>query len=113
MKNNGNLRKQVVVHLGTNGTFSSSQCNAMRRIVGKHRNLFLVTVKVPRSWAAGNNRVIASCVKRFNHTYVIDWKKFVSNHGGVVEGDGYHLTPKGGKKYAVFLDQKVDQHSSR
>ena len=30
MKNNGNLRKQVVVHLGTNGTFSASQCNAMR-----------------------------------------------------------------------------------
>jgi hypothetical protein len=112
-KRNGTLRKQVVVHLGTNGTFSAAQCRAMHRTVGKKRNLYVVTVKVPRQWEGSNNRVIRRCAKRYKNTFLIDWKKFVAQHNGLVESDGYHLTPRGQRKYAALVDRKVDKFGSR
>jgi len=112
-KRNGTLRKQVVVHLGTNGTFSASQCRAMHRTVGQKRNLYVVTVKVPRQWEGSNNRVIRRCAKRYQNTFLIDWKKFVAQHNGLIESDGYHLTPRGQRKYAALVDRKVDKFGSR
>lgn len=107
-RDNGNLRRQVVAHLGTNGTFSSGQCKAIRKVVGKHRNLVLLTVKVPRPWAAGNNRVISRCAKRYSNVYLLDWQRYVKRHHGLVYGDGYHLTAKGARKYAALVDHRVD-----
>jgi len=102
------LRTNVVVHLGTNGTFSRQQCRAMHSVVGSKRRLFLLTVTVPRSWARPNNRVIKQCVARYSNTYLIDWNRFARSHPGVVEGDGYHLTYGGAKKYARLIDRRVD-----
>jgi len=112
-KRKGTLRKQVVVHLGTNGTFSAAQCRAMHKAVGKQRNLYVVTVKVPRQWEGSNNRVIRRCAKRYTNTFLIDWKKFVSQHNGLIEQDGYHLTPRGQRKYTALVDRKVDKLGSR
>lgn len=107
------LRTNVVVHLGTNGTFTKQQCRAMHTAVGSKRRLFLVTVKVPRSWAKPNNRVIKRCAARFSNTYLIDWRRFVKRHPRVVESDGYHLTSSGAKKYARLIDRRVDAVVSR
>lgn len=106
---NGTLRTNVVVHLGTNGTFGRSQCRAMRSVVGKDRRLFLVTVLVPRAWEAGNNRVIRRCASRFSHVYLVDWRRFASSRSGLVESDGYHLTARGARKYAALVDRTVDE----
>lgn len=107
-RDNGNLRRQVVVHLGTNGTFSRGQCKAIRKVVGKHRNLVLLTVKVPRDWTAGNNRVISRCAKRYSNVYLLDWQRYVKRHHGLLYPDGYHLTAKGARKYAALVDHRVD-----
>jgi hypothetical protein len=112
-KRNGTLRRQVVVHLGTNGTFTSGQCRSMSKLVGRQRNLLLLTVKVPRPWTAGNNRVISRCAKRYANTYLLDWSQYVRRHRGIVEGDGYHLTPKGSRKYAALVDRRVEGIAGR
>ena len=104
---NDSLRNIVVVHLGTNGTFSKSQCRAMHSTVGKKRHLFLVTVKVPRSWERGNNRVIRRCSARYGNTHLIDWHDYVRRHPGLVESDGYHLTSKGARHYAELVSRRV------
>jgi len=101
------LRTNVVVHLGTNGTFTQQQCRAMHSVVGSSRRLFLVTVNVPRSWAKPNNRVINRCAARYSNTYLVDWRGFVKRHPGVVESDGYHLTYAGARKDAALIDQRV------
>lgn len=104
----GSLRTNVVVHLGTNGTFTKSQCRAMRSAVGKQRRLFLVTVKVPRSWERSNNKVISRCAARYGNVYLVDWRRHVSRHRGLLESDGYHLTSKGARHYARLVDGRVD-----
>ena len=85
----------------------------MHKIVGKKRNLLLLSVKVPRPWQASNNRVISRCATRYSNTYLLDWNRYVRQHRGIVEGDGYHLTPKGARKYAALVDRRVDQLQGR
>jgi lysophospholipase L1-like esterase len=111
-KRHGALPKQVVVHLGTNGTFSAAQCRAMHHIVGQRRHLVLLSVKAPRSWTAANNRVISHCAERYRNTVEIDWRRYANRHDGLLESDGYHLTPKGARRYAALIDRKVDQLSA-
>jgi hypothetical protein len=112
-KRRGTLSKQVVVHLGTNGTFRASQCRAMHKAVGHRRNLYVVTVTVPRQWEGSNNRVVRRCANRYHNTFLIDWRKYVERHNGLIEPDGYHLTPRGQRKYAALMDRKVDNLGSR
>jgi hypothetical protein len=112
-KQEGALRTQVVVHLGTNGTFRWSQCRSMHRIVGPRRNLFLVTVKVPRPWERANNRVIARCSKKYANTFMIDWRRYARHHDALLAGDGYHLTLKGARRYAALVDRTVDRLGRR
>jgi hypothetical protein len=112
-RRHGALPRQVVVHLGTNGTFLAGQCRQMHHIVGRKRHLILLTVRVPRSWSAANNRVISRCAQRYRNTFVVDWRRYANRHGGLVESDGYHLTPKGARRYAGLVDRKVDYLASR
>jgi len=106
-KERGKLPKNVVVHLGTNGTFTASQCSTMHRLVGAKRTLFVVTVKVPRSWTAPNNRVLKRCARKFANTRLIDWRKFAVNHRWATYSDGAHLTPRGATAYANLIQRNV------
>jgi len=108
-KRRGHLPKNVVVHLGTNGTFTAGQCAAMHRTAGAKRTLFAVTIKVPRSWAASNNRVLSRCARKFGNTRLIDWRKFAVNHRWATYSDGYHLTRRGAVAYANLIDRSVSR----
>jgi lysophospholipase L1-like esterase len=104
----GTLRDVVVVHLGTNGSFTSDECRAMKRAVGSDRTLVLLTVKVPRSWQRSNNQAIRACADDYANTEMVDWRAFALNHAEAIASDGYHLTPKGTRMYARFVDRKVE-----
>jgi hypothetical protein len=104
----GVLRRALVVHLGTNGAFTSDQCRRMWGAVGPDRRLLLVTVLVPRSWQAGNNRVIRRCAQRFDNVWSIDWRRYVVGHPKAVGSHGYHLTPDRARAYARLIDGAVD-----
>ncbi len=69
------LPENVVVHLGTNGTFPLSTCKAIVKAAGPDRRVFLVNVFVPRSWEDSNNAVIRQCNEAFaaDRVHVIDW----------------------------------------
>jgi hypothetical protein len=112
-RRNGVLRPVVVVHLGTNGTFSRDQCRRLHRTVGPSRRLFLVTVSVPRSWEAGNNHVIRRCARRYDNVWSVGWRRYVVRHPWVVGSDGYHLTPSGARAYGRLIDATVDRSAMR
>jgi lysophospholipase L1-like esterase len=105
----GTLRDVVVVHLGTNGSFTSDDCRAMKRAVTADRTLVLLTVKVPRNWQKPNNQVIRDCADEYGNTELVDWRAFALEHPEAIADDGYHLTSKGTRMYARFVDRTVDQ----
>lgn len=108
-KKGADLPENVVVHLGTNGTFPLSTCKSIVRAAGADRRVFLVNVFVPRSWQDSNNAVIRQCNEAFapDRVHVIDWNAAASAHRGWFYGDRIHLKPAGGEAFARLLDDSV------
>ena len=109
-KAGGSLPENVVVHLGTNGTFPLSTCKSIVKAAGPERRVFLVNVFVPRSWQDSNNAVIRECDRAFasDRVHVIDWNGAASRHRSWFYSDRIHLKPSGGEAFAALLDDSVD-----
>ena len=105
------LPANVVVHLGTNGTFPLDVCKRIVRTAGQSRRVFLVTVHVPRSWMKGNNKVIRACDEAFaaDRVHVIDWNSTVAQHPSWLYSDRTHLKPAGQRGFAALVSSEVER----
>jgi hypothetical protein len=105
------LPTNVVVHLGTNGTFPLDVCKKIVKVAGPSRRVFFVTIKVPRSWQTGNNKVIHACDAAFkdDRVHVIDWNAAAVGHPSWFWTDHIHLRPEGAHAFAKLIDTSVDQ----
>ena len=104
----GYLPVDVIVHLGTNGLLDGADCDALVRAAGADRHVFLVTIKVPRSYRDPNNRRLHACAHRHDNASLVDWYAFSRYHIAWFYDDGYHLTSTGRRAYAAFIDRSVD-----
>ena len=104
------LARDIVIHLGTNGTFPSSTCDAIVRAAGPTRHVYLLTLKVPRRWERSNNEVIRACARRHgaSRVTVIDWRALAVAHPGWLYADGIHLRPSGARAFTRLIDEVVD-----
>ena len=109
----GSLPRNVVVHLGTNGTISLGTCQAAVKQAGSQRTVFFVTVRVPRSWESSNNSTLRACDKSFKgpRVRIIDWFGLSDRNPGWFYGDGYHPREStGAVQYAKLIDGAVDKY---
>ena len=106
LRNSGVLRKTVIIHLGNNGFIDLADCRAAVR-AATNRNVYLVTVKVPRQWRRANNRVLARCDRAFSRAHLVDWFRHSVNHPGWFAEDLYHLTPLGQRRYAGYISNRT------
>ena len=107
-KAHGLLRRKIVIHLGTNGVLiRASDCDTISRVAGRHRRVFLVTVTGPTKYPKirkAQNRRMRACARRHRNTRLIDWYRHSRGHGNWFY-DGMHLTTKGRRAYAGYLDR--------
>jgi hypothetical protein len=101
------LAKRVIVHLGTNGPIDPDDCDAIVRIAGPLRRVFLVTNKVPRDWQDANNDLLNACARAYRNVWVIRWYAYSSGHPHWFADDRYHLSTEGRAIYAAFIDVQV------
>lgn len=103
------LPEHVVVHLGTNGTYTLKMCKELVRTAGKQRRVYLVTVKVPRKWESVNNRMLRSCDQAFRSDRVVllDWNAVASKNPEYLYADGVHLRPEGARAFARMIERAV------
>jgi lysophospholipase L1-like esterase len=107
-RDTGRLGDSVVIHLGNNGTFTSQQFDQVLQLLANVRRVVFVTVKVPRSWEAGDNAVIAAGVKRYpTRAVLVDWHAAGVNHPEFFAKDGFHLTSKGASTYAALIAESL------
>ena len=107
-KRGSKLPVNVVVHLGSNGTFTTQACEAMITAAGPTRRVFLLTLAVPRSWEARNNALIRDCVAAHpGRVFIIDWHAMAAKHPKWLYSDRIHLRPAGAKGYASMIEQAV------
>jgi hypothetical protein len=102
----GKLPRNVVIHLGNNGIVLLSECHHAVE-AAPFRRVFLVNLKVPRSWRVVDNRRLRRCAKHFHRAYLVDWYGHIHDHPGWFARDGFHLTRTGAAAYASFLSHRI------
>jgi hypothetical protein len=102
----GTLGNVLVVELGTNGTVTPSDFDAMMQAAAGVKRVVFVNVDVPRSWEAGDNAVLAAGVARYPGVAVLaDWNALSSPHPEWFTPDQVHLQPAGAAALATLITQ--------
>lgn len=103
----GLLRHVVVVGLGTNGTVTSDELEAIRLSAAGHP-LVLVNAYGDREWIPGVNETISSFAAAHRGVVVADWDGKVTGVPGAFAGDEIHPNPSGGVIYAESVQAALD-----
>ncbi len=96
----GELRRYVVVGLGTNGTVTAAQIRQLRRIIGRNRDLILINTFGPMSWEPQVNAVLAAAARHGSHVVLANWRQAIAHRTYLLWPDGIHPQPSGAKLYA-------------
>jgi lysophospholipase L1-like esterase len=100
----GSLGRVLVVELGTNGTVTSADFDAMMQAASGVARVVFVNVNVPRSWEAPDNAVLAAGVARYPGVAVLaDWNTVSSGHPEWFTPDQVHLEPAGAEALANLI----------
>ncbi|HEX3461864.1 MAG TPA: hypothetical protein VHT49_13240 [Acidimicrobiales bacterium] len=104
----GSLGSVLVIELGTNGTVTSGDIDAMMQAAAGVKRVVFVNVDVPRSWEASDNATLAAGVARYPGVAVLaDWYSMSSPHPEWFTSDQVHLQPAGAAALAGLIAQDV------
>jgi hypothetical protein len=101
-KSAGILPSTIVIGVATNGTFTDEQFQAVMRVLGDRRVIFLNAL-MPRPWESEVNRQLAANVEKYANARLIDWHRAGSAHPEWFVGDGTHLNPTGVAGYEHLI----------
>jgi peptidoglycan/LPS O-acetylase OafA/YrhL len=96
----GELRRYVVVGLGTNGPVSAEQIRQLHQLIGPSRYLILVNTFGPMPWESSVNAVLAAAARHTAHVSLANWHAAIAAHTDLLWPDGIHPQPSGAKLYA-------------
>lgn len=88
--------RTVVLGIGTNGDFESTQLNQILSLFDK-ADVYLVTAKVPLSYENHVNMLMKQAAKERKNVHIIDWYAASEGHPEYFAPDGIHLEPAGVK----------------
>ncbi|WP_084777952.1 acyltransferase family protein [Saccharibacillus sacchari] len=106
------LGGRVVIELGTNGSFNSKKLNEVLDSLQGKEQVYLVTVRVPRSWERTVNRSLTEACERYDNVSLIDWYSASAGHNDYFSEDGVHLTPAGADAFAGLVKQAVEKKAA-
>ncbi len=100
----GTLGAVLVVELGTNGTVTASDFDAMMQAAAGVKRVVFVNIDVPRPWEAPDNAVLAAGVARYPGVAVLaDWYTLSTPHPEWFTPDQVHLEPVGAQALAGLV----------
>jgi hypothetical protein len=94
--------RQVILHLGTNGSFRKDHLNSLLDQFANADHVYLVTARVPRPWEAEVKKMLREASKQ-KRVELIDWHANAVKHPSYFEADGVHLNIKGARAYSKIL----------
>jgi peptidoglycan/LPS O-acetylase OafA/YrhL len=103
----GALGDIVVIHIGNNGTLTSSQFDQIMAVIGHNRKAIFLNLHVPRTWQDSNNAVITNGVASYPNAVLIDWNTVANTYPGILYNDGIHLMPDGAAYYAQLVTAAI------
>ena len=104
----GTLGSVLIVELGTNGSVTSSDFDAMMQAAAGVKRVVFVNLDVPRPWEAPDNAVLAAGVARYPGVAVLaDWYTLSTPHPEWFTPDQVHLEPAGAQAMAALIAQNA------
>lgn len=104
----GTLGSVLVVELGTNGSVTPSDFDAMMQAASGVKRVVFVNINVPRPWEAADNAVLAAGVARYPGVAVLaDWNTLSTPHPEWFTPDQVHLEPAGAEAMAALVAQNA------
>ena len=98
----------VVVHLGTNGSFSEATMHAFFDALTSVPRVIVLNVHADRGWTQRNNELLATLPSRYGNVTLVDWNSEVGLcEGNCLYDDGIHLPPDGRRFYADLVFRYV------
>lgn len=108
LESDGELRKIVIIELGTNGPFTEEQLiGVLDRLEGADA-IFLINARVPRHWEQAVNEMIVNVAECYPYVHSIDWYSESSGHDEYFYSDGVHLKSVGANAYCAMLIKAVN-----
>lgn len=84
----------IVIQLGTNGTFTEDDLNALIDTFGD-AEIYFVNTRVPRSWENSVNENLEKAGDNHENVTIIDWYSHSEDKTEYFSTDGVHLLPEG------------------
>ena len=108
LRNQHRLGDVVVIHLGTNGAFTTGDFDSIMQVLQGIQRVVFINLRVPRRWETPDNRTIAAGVRRYSNAVLLDWHNRWHECGtNVFWSDGIHPTPSGAACYARMVAAAV------
>jgi len=102
----GTLGAVLVVELGTNGSVTAADFDAMMQAAAGVERVVFVNLNVPRPWELPDNAVLSAGVARYPGVAVLaDWNAESTPHPEWFTPDQVHLQPTGAQALAALVAQ--------
>jgi hypothetical protein len=95
MRAMGQLGREVIVGLGTNGPITDADFDTMMSILADASRVAFVNVHVDRPWQDADNAVLARGVVRYPKAVIVDWATLAAQNPQWFGADGTHLAVDG------------------
>jgi hypothetical protein len=97
---------KIVIALGNNGYVSKKDLeNVIERL--KDKEIYLITVKVPRPWQNQVNNTFKEIASEHKNVKIIDWYSYSKEKEELFVTDKVHLNNKGAKYFASLIAKNL------
>ena len=94
-----NIKLGVVIQLGTNGTVTREQYDAILKELTGVPRVVMLTVRASRPWIEGNNAIIRALPESYPNVVVLDWEARAAEIADHLSNDGIHLSDDTAKTF--------------
>ncbi|BDR60444.1 acyltransferase family protein [Lactobacillus xylocopicola] len=106
------LADNILIGLGTNGSFSMADIDHLMKLLGSQRQVFWVNLHVPnRPWQNQVNNLLERAARRYQNLTIIDWHQYSAQHPQWFYEDNTHPTPTGSKYYSALIVKTIVEHA--
>lgn len=108
LKVKGQLQKNVILNLGTNGAMDSQTINDILTAIGKDHQVYWITPHVPtRDWEQTVCDQIKQAAKQNANVHVIDWNQAANGHAEWFAQDKVHMNEQGNAYFTRLIVKTI------
>lgn len=110
----GQLAKNVLLNIGTNGTVTAQQADQIVHDIGSDHQIFWVTAHVPtREWQGQVNDMIHRTAKKYKNVHVIDWYTYAKGNTSWFVNDNVHPNDTGNRYYTSLIVKEISKQLNK